>query len=427
MSRAGKKIQNEQQILGPFSQMVTLSDLPLEGPLTDHQLVVVINGGVVIEGEKILAVGEYHQLSSDYPEAICVNAGDKSQDFVLLPGFVDAHTHICFAGSRAQDYGLRLEGKSYLEITAAGGGIADTVRATRSASDEELQLLLNHRLGQLLAAGVTTVEVKTGYGLSVPSELRLLRLLKAAQKEAVIDMVITCLAAHMKPFDFEGSNEAYLKHLAADLFPVIKEEKLCERIDAFIEQTAFSVDEARAYLLKAKEYGWAVTIHADQFTPSGAKLGVEIGAVSADHLEASLETDIQAIAGSKTVATVLPGASLGLGMPFAPARKLLDAGACVAIASDWNPGSAPIGHLLISAAILGAYEKLSIAETLAGITCRAAHALELADRGKIQAGCVADLQAYPVKDYREIFYHQGQIKPATVWKKGVRYDQQYFL
>lgn len=417
------KYKTQQQLIGPFSQIVTLSDLPLKGPLRDQDLIVIPDGGVVTESGDITAVGKYSSLKRRYPGAGLSYNKEVSNSSVLLPGFIDAHTHICFAGSRARDYGLRLEGKTYLEIAGAGGGIADTVKATRGATNEDLHLLLEHRLGLLLAAGVTTVEVKTGYGLSIDAELRLLRLLKQVQEKADIDMVITCLAAHMKPFDFKGSKEAYLNHLIKDLFPMIEREQLCTRIDAFVEQTAFSVKEARSYLQKAKDYGWDVTIHADQFTAGGAQLAVDIGAVSADHLEASTQAGIQALAGSSTVATVLPGASIGLGMHFAPARRLLDAGCCVAIASDWNPGSAPMGNLLTQAAILGAYEKLSIAETLAGLTCRAAQALALTGLGKIEAGCMADFQAYAVNDYREIFYHQGQIKPATVWKKGVRYDQ----
>ena len=223
----------------------------------------------------------------------------------------------------------------------------------------------------------------------------------------------------MKPRDFAGSAENYLDHVLENLLPEVKNKSLANRVDIFVEESAFSVDQARSFLEKSREMGFRITVHADQFSAGGSKLAVELGAVSADHLEASGPEEIAALGRAATVAVALPGASLGLGMRFTPARALLDAGACLAIASDWNPGSAPMGDLLTQAAILGTYEKLSLAETLAGMTFRAAHALDLAqDRGKIEPGKRADLQAYPVDDYRKVFYHQGQLKASHVWKNG---------
>src|SRR5690606_15794961 len=185
-----------------------------------------------------------------------------------------------------------------------------------------------------------------------------------------------------------------------------------------IEESAFSPSEGSYYLQQAQQLGFALTVHADQFSPGGSATAVACGAVSADHLEGSTDQEIKLLAQSATVAVALPGASLGLGMDFTPARKLLDEGACVAIASDWNPGSAPMGDLLVQASILGAYQKLTLAETLAGVTCRAARALRLADRGVLENGRIADMQAYPTTDYRDIFYHQGAMKPIQVWKYG---------
>ncbi|MDP2059249.1 MAG: amidohydrolase family protein, partial [Flavobacteriaceae bacterium] len=230
----------------------------------------------------------------------------------------------------------------------------------------------------------------------------------------------TCLAAHIIPKDFEGDAPVYLHYITEKLLPILKREKLTNRIDIFIEQTAFSEKEATQFLNRSKQMGFQITVHADQFSVGGSAVAIEMGAQSADHLEASKTKEIEQLAASDTVAVVLPGASLGLGMPFAPARKLLDAGCCLAIASDWNPGSAPMGDLLTQAAVLGAYEKLSTPEVFAGLTFRAAHALGLEDRGRIQSGMLADLIGFPCGDYRDILYRQGNLKPELVWKNGVK-------
>src|SRR5690606_16593863 len=227
-----------------------------------------------------------------------------------------------------------------------------------------------------------------------------------------------CLAAHIKPHDFDGNNMAYLSHMLTTLLPIVRDEGLAGRADIFIEQSAFSPSEGRYYLQNAAQLGFSLTVHADQFTTGGSAIAMACGAVSADHLEAVTDHDVRLLSQSSTVAVALPGASLGLGMDFTPARKLLDAGACVAIASDWNPGSAPMGDLLVQASILGIYQKLTLAETLSGLTFRAAHALRLTDRGTLENGRIADMQAYPTTDYRDIFYHQGTLKPIQVWKYG---------
>jgi len=254
--------------------------------------------------------------------------------------------------------------------------------------------------------------------LSVVQELKQLSAIRSASKESQADLIPTCLAAHIKPKDFNGQASAYLEYILNDLLPKVKKEDLATRIDIFIEDSAFNAGDATHYLRAAKQMGFDITVHADQFTPGGSIVAAQVGAASADHLEASTDKEIKAIAASDTVAVALPGASLGLGIGFAPARELLDAGACLAIASDWNPGSAPMGDLLIQASILSAYEKLTTAETFAGLTYRAAKALNLNDRGSLQNGMLADMQAYPCADYREILYQQGKLKPVQVWKNG---------
>jgi imidazolonepropionase len=402
---------------GPFSQIISLSNLPLKGKIEEANLEIITHGGILVCDGKIEKTGRFDSLQAEAKklgaEVVLIDS-----EMVVLPGFVDAHTHICFAGSRANDYALRNSGKSYLDIAKAGGGIRQTVTDTRNASEEALVSLLMQRTELMLQRGVTTLEVKSGYGLNLDDELKMLRAIKKAHQMVASDLIPTCLAAHIIPKDFDGNPRQYLDFLLNKVLPAVRAEKLSNRVDIFTETTAFDVNDSTYFLQKAKAMGFELTVHADQFSTGGSKLAVSLGALSADHLEASGDVEIKTLASSQTVATVLPGASLGLGMAFAPARKMLDAGCCVAIASDWNPGSAPMGCLLTQASLLGAYEKLNAAEIFAGITYRAAQALGLADRGKIEAGLVADFIGFPCSDYREILYHQGQMLPSFVCKKG---------
>lgn len=405
----------KNQLIGPFKQLLTMRNLPLKGALQDSQLEIISNGGIYVEGEYIVEVGDYDHLREKYSEASPVVLYGE---YIAVPGFIDCHTHIAFAGNRANDFALRNAGSSYLEIAAAGGGIWSTVQHTRACTMETLIELTTSRAEYLLQQGVTTVEVKSGYGLNVEEELKTLCAIKAAGAHTSVDLITTCLAAHMKPRDFEGSASEYLEYIATNLFPLLKTEDLTHRIDAFIEESAFSVEEIQPYLSRAQELGFDITLHADQFTTSGSKLAVAMGAVSADHLEASTSEEIALLSQSDVVAVALPAASLGLGCAFTPARALLDAGASLAIATDWNPGSAPMGQLVTSASILASNQKLTNAEVLAAITYRAAHALRLADRGRLVTGQLADFAIYPTDNYQNITYQQGALQPQFVWKRG---------
>ena len=404
-----------KKLVGPIRQVLTLDHLPVKGALRDEQLEILSHAGILMEREYIQKVGAWEELKQEFPEA---ELQELDGDYVALPGLVDCHTHLCFGGSRARDFALRNAGKTYLEIAQAGGGIWDTVTQTRSLDQATLAGITAKNANRLLREGVTSIEVKSGYGLSVAEELKLLRAIKQASGDTAADLIPTCLAAHLCPKDWKGRPSEYLTEIADQLFPVILEENLSTRIDAFVEKSAFSPEEILPYLEKAKQMGFDLTVHADQFSCGGSEVAVRLGARSADHLEASGDAEIQALASSNTVAVALPGASIGLGMAFTPARKLLDAGACLAIASDWNPGSAPMGDLLAQASILATFEKLSTAEVLAGITFRAASALSLSDRGKLTPGQLADFILFPSSDYREILYQQGKIKPEGVWKRG---------
>ena len=398
---------------GPFTQLLPFTGLAIKGALNDDQLQIIENAGILVAEGKILNVGPFEEIKKDADEI-----REFQTDSVCLPGFIDAHTHICFAGSRANDYAMRNAGKSYLEIAKAGGGIWDTVSNTRQASEQHLIEGIKKRSQQHLMHGVTTIEIKSGYGLSFDEELKMLHAIKKAAGAINQDIVATCLAAHMKPKDWQGSPSSYLRHISDDLFPILKAEQLSHRIDAFIEESAFTIEEITPYFKKAHQFGFDLTVHADQFSTGGSQVAVSFGALSADHLEASGDREISLLAKSNTIAMALPGASLGLGCAFTPARKLLDQGAALAIASDHNPGSAPMGNLLTQACILGTFEKLSNAEVLAAITFRAAKALKLNDRGTLAPGQKADFLAFPTNDYRDITYHQGQLRPMMVFKDG---------
>jgi len=405
-------------LIGPFTQLLSMDKLPVKGALRDAQLEIIQHAGIWVEDGVIRQVGDFKRLRDAVPadlEIVYIN-----YNAVLLPGYIDCHTHIAFGGSRPNDFALRNSGSSYLDIAAAAGGIWSTVSHTRALTEDELAAITVKHSLKLVQQGVTTIEVKSGYGLTVAEELKILRAIKKANAGTSADLMATCLAAHMCPKDFNGSPEEYLADIAALLFPQLIEQQLTHRIDAFIEKSAFTAEQIRPYLRKAQALGFDITIHADQFTAGSSIVAVDFNARSADHLEASTDREIHCLANSDTVAVALPAASLGLGDRFTPARRLLDAGAALAIASDWNPGSAPMGQLMTSAAILAAQQKLSNAEVLAALTFRPACALGLNDRGRIVRGMKADFMLYATDNYQDITYLQGALQPQEVWKNGVQ-------
>ncbi|WP_304343978.1 imidazolonepropionase [Chryseobacterium koreense] len=403
------------KLIGPFKQIITLANLPLRGKLSDHQLEIIENGGILIEKGKIAEVGNYEKLNTENPAAEKELPDDIQ---IAVPAFTDSHTHICFGGNRANDFAMRNAGKTYLEIAESGGGIWSSVQHTRNASAEELLKTTLQRINFLISLGITTIEIKSGYGLDLENELKMLRVIKKAQTLTKATLVPTCLSAHLKPRDFEGTSKAYLDYILEQILPKVKEEDLANRVDIFIEKSAFQPEESKAFLIKAKDLGFEITVHADQFTPGSSRIAVEVGAKSADHLEATIDDDIAFLAKSETVATALPGASLGLGEKFTPARKILDQGGILAIASDWNPGSAPMGNLIAQASILATFEKLSTAEVLAGITFRSAFALSLEDRGTLEKGKKADFVTFKTDNFQNILYQQGSLKAESVYIDG---------
>ena len=409
------------KLIGPFKQILTLNNLPLRGKISDEQLEIIENGGILINSEnKIEEIGNYEVIANKTKQSLSNSPTLQFSNSVVLPAFIDCHTHICFGGNRANDFAMRNAGKTYLEIAEKGGGIWSSVQHTRNASESELLEKLLERINRLISLGITTIEIKSGYGLNVESELKMLRVMKKAQEKTEATLVPTCLSAHLKPKDFEGTSSAYLQYILTEILPKVKQENLSKRVDIFIEKSAFQPEESRKFLEKAKEMGFEITVHADQFTAGSSRIAVEVGAVSADHLEATIDEDIEFLAKSEIVAVALPGASLGLGEPFTPARKILDKNGILAIASDWNPGSAPMGNLITQASILATFQKLTTAEVLAGITFRAAKALNLNDRGILKKGMKADFVVFETDNFQNILYNQGSLVASEVYIDGER-------
>lgn len=402
------------KLVGPFTQILTMDGLPVKGAIQDSQLQIIKNGGILHNDGHILETGVYSEMAASLERS---QIQELEGDLVCMPGLIDMHTHIAWAGSRAGDYALRLSGKSYQEIAAEGGGIWNTVLATRKASLEELTELILKRAEKAFRQGVTTLEVKSGYGLSVDEELKILNSILLANSSSHASLVPTCLAAHIKPKDFCGNERDWLEHVVEFIFPELESLDI-RRVDIFVEEGAFSIQDARFFLDMANRLGYSIAMHGDQFSSGSVSLCKDFSVLSIDHLEAITDRDMNVLSNLNTFPVVLPGASLGLGISFAPARKLLDKGCSLVLASDWNPGSAPMGDLLTQSALIGASEKLSVSEVLSAITFRAALALGVPDRGILRKGMLADMIAFPVGDYREILYQQGSLKPSKIWKKG---------
>ena len=404
-----------KELIGPFSQIITMANLPERGAISDNSLEIIEEGGVVIEDGKIIEVGDFLSLSKNNFDIREIN-----YPCVLLPGFIDSHTHVCHYGNRSDEHAKRNSGISYQQILEEGGGIHNTMNSTSNCTDEQLTNDTLNRLKRHFQEGVLTCEVKSGYAPTLEDEIRMLKIINKIDRSNEIDLIPTCLAAHVTPKKYESSKK-YLDSILNDLLPKIKKDKLSNRVDIFIEEKAFSVTEASNFLEKVKS-DFHITAHANQFTSGGLKVGVDNGAVSVDHLEVITDQEIDYLSKSDTTGVVLPGCSLGLGIPFAPARKLLDNNCKVSIASDWNPGSAPMGDLLMQASLLGSIEKLSNAEVFAGITCRSANALSLVDRGSLENGKIADMIGFKTNDFRDILYNQGKLKPSFICKRGKIYN-----
>jgi imidazolonepropionase len=387
---------------------------------------MIEKAALAVAGGKVVAVGPEEQLRRDLvggeapPASLeIVDAGGRA----VVPGFVDPHTHAVFGRTRQDEYERRLRGESYLEIAAAGGGIRASVRDLRERTEEELVALTVPRLERLRAHGTTTVEIKSGYGLSLEDELKMLRVARAAAGATGIRAVLTCLAAHEVPDEYRERRADYLRLVCEEVLPRVAEEKLADRCDVFCEPSVFDLAETETILTRAAELGLRATVHADELEPmGGAALAARLGADSADHLIKIDAAGIDALAASGTVATLLPGTVFTLGIrDYAPARTMIDRGCAVALATDFNPGSCPIPSVPLVQAIACTQMRLVPDEALVGTTLNAAWALGLAaEVGSLAPGKAADFVVLAGDDFRLAPYHGGVDAVAEVWQGGRR-------
>jgi imidazolonepropionase len=408
------------------SQLLTLSGGPQRGRELG-QLGIIPNGAVLIRNGIIEAVGKSDELRAAYPDEPDFDALDR----VVMPGFVDPHTHVIWAGDRAAEFEMKLQGKTYLEILAAGGGILSTVRATRSASLNSLLDQTRLRLWTMFEHGTTTAEAKTGYGLKTAVELRLLQALIALDREGPMELAFTFLGAHAIAPEYKDQPEQYTELICETMLPMLKEwwpnhapQSPLPFVDVFCENGAFNLEQSRRILSTAKALGFPLKIHADEFgNLGGVPLAVELGAVSADHLVLTSDEDIRLLGQSDTVAVALPCTPFGLAeKDYTPARKILDAGGILAIATDLNPGTAWCGNMQFAIALACRYMGLTPAQAIVAATINAAAAIQRADRiGSIEVGKQGDLIVLDVDDYRHLGYRFGTNLVKAVIKKGRLY------
>jgi len=369
-----------------------------------RELGLVENAALLVEDGRILSAGPYSQLRSQIPAGAAII---DANGCCVTPGFVDAHTHLVFAGNRAAEFEQRIAGATYQQIAAAGGGILSTVKQTRAASEEELLKAARRHRDWMLRSGTTTIEAKSGYGLERDTELRMLRVLARFHAEGPARIVSTLLAAHMVPPEFADRREEYLRWIVDELIPEVAAAKLASYCDAFCDDHAFTVDEARSVLTAARRHGLHLRVHAEQFRPgTGAALAAELGAATADHLEAATAETLELLRKADVQPVLLPGSVFALGrQQYPPARKMIELGLGIVLATDFNPGSSPVASMPFILSLACLQMRLSPAEALTAATLNAACSLGLGDRaGSLEAGKDADFLIHEFDDYRELAY-----------------------
>jgi imidazolonepropionase len=410
-----------------IGQLVTAQGAGLHRGRDHGQLQVLEQAALGIKDGIICWVGSARAGQAGHGEARnTVDLGGRA----VIPGLIDPHTHLVWAGDRLADFEARAAGVGYEAILAAGGGIRRTVQLTQAASAETLLALALPRLLALVASGATTIEIKSGYGFTLEAELKLLRVIRALQTQVAAQLIPTLLI-HVPP-QAEGERRAYVEMVVEQLIPAVAAEGLAQTLDVFVEREAFSLAETRRMIEAAEAQAWAIKLHVDQFHAiGGLELGIAHRALSLDHLEASGPAQVEALAASNSVGVILPGVSLHLGLPAAPARQLIDSGAAVAIGTDLNPGSSPVFSMQLALALGVRLNHLTPAEALIASTVHGAAALGLADRGRLEVGCRADFLALDGNDWREVAYTLGRNPIAAVfiagasWQKGGKHESDF--
>ncbi len=406
------------------SELLTLDAygglVPLHGRKM-REVGIIKSGAVAIASGEILAYGKTHELLDELEidgDTRIIDAKGKT----VTPGLVDSHTHPVFAATRENEFAMRIEGKSYMEIAKAGGGILNTAKRTGELTLEEMSTRATPYLDRMLTHGVTTIEGKSGYGLTTESELNMLQALRYLDQIERIDIVPTFMGAHEIPAEFRGGREnEYVDLIIDEMLPIVAERKLAQFCDIFCEVGVFDLDQTRRILTRAKELGLGIKLHADEIEPmGGTELGVELGAISVDHIIEVSQEGIQKLAKSSTVATLLPGTSLFLDKgKFAPARELIDADAVVALATDFNPGSSPTTNLPLIMSLGCISMKMTPAEVMTAVTLNAAFAIGMGEKaGSLTPGKNADIVIWNAENHGQIPYFYGESLVDHVIKKG---------
>jgi imidazolonepropionase len=378
-----------------------------------RELSVTENVAIAIREGRFVWIGRATEWRGTHSSTI--DLGGRA----VIPGLIDPHTHAVWAGDRLRDFEARTSGVAYEEILAAGGGIWSTIRATMAASDDELVSLTEQRIWTLIRSGATVVEVKSGYGFIVAGELRLLEMIRAVASRVPIRMIPTLLI-HIPPSD-RSEQGAYIEQIQGELIPEVARRRLATAVDVFVEKEAWSAKQAEPMLTCALEHGLRVKLHAEQFhSVGGLELGLRLKALSIDHLEVCKPQQYALFPNTPTIATVLPGVSMHLGIPGAPGRALIDAGAAVAVGTDLNPGSSPLFSTSAALGLAVRLNGLTSYEALIAGTVNAAHALALNDAGRIEAGAQADFAVLESPDWRDLIYTMGANPVREVWCRGRR-------
>ncbi|UPT74485.1 MAG: imidazolonepropionase [Elusimicrobiota bacterium] len=401
------------------AELLTMAgpDGPRSGPDKDR-LGLVRDGAVLIDQGRVLAAG-----SKDVVMANPAAKGAKmlsAEGKVLMPGFVDAHTHPVFAAPRLADFEARIAGQGYAEIAQRGGGILSTVNGVRGAKEADLAAGLRARAFDFAACGTTTIEAKSGYGLDLDNELKMLRAMRTVSSRGPVEIVATFLGAHAVPPEYKGRKSEFVARVCADMIPRVGEQKLASFVDVFCEKGWFDLGDLELVAEAGAKAGLGLKVHAEQLSRSGSIApSLARGAATVDHLDCVEEADLPALAASKTVACLVPGSNYFLGKPYPPARRLLDAGAAVALATDFNPGTCPCWDMRMILSIACTQMKMSPAEALVAATINGAHAAGLgATHGSLEPGKTADLVCFDAEDHRELAYWFGAPKTRWTMKRG---------
>lgn len=403
-----------------ISQLITMRGAAPRIGSQMNDLGMIADGGLAIAGEEVLAVGTSEEIGGQVPLAEGCTVID-AHGCVVTPGLIDPHTHPVFAKTREREFEMRAQGKSYMEIANAGGGIRSSVRDLREAPMTHLRKVMTKRLDTMLAHGITTVEAKTGYGLSTESELKSLEVIRDVADVHPMDVVATFLGAHEVPDEYRDQREEYVRIVIEEMIPAVAKDKLAEFCDIFCEEGVFDIDESRRIMSAAKKAGMKLKFHADELVSfGGAELAAELGAVSADHLGYISEAGIDAMAKSGTVAVLLPGTTFSLrGKQYAPARKLMERGVVVALSTDCNPGSSFTESLAMIVTLGVLQMQMTAAEALSAVTVNAAAAIDRTGKvGQLMPGMQADAVIWDMADYRELPYHYGVNLATRVIKRG---------